>query len=712
MNITIAEEVEDFSMLYQFQVFDSKFCDVRDRMQCYFANTLEYNQNRIWKATIDRNLRHGIDGMWGTIFSDLKDHEVEILRQNPFKPKLDAIYGMQLNNIKSMLVIPSDDAIQETADQWSNILLKIQEKDKFKDKSSEVFNSGLGTGMEALIFNIEFDHDLTNKIVSKQLSFNEFNIDNSFKNPDLSDCKYFHHWDYMTKEEVKYCFADYKDQIDDIICCGGNSNPMPPTGQIATLRVDKFWYLDYRKVSMVQDLISKKAFEWDGTSQELDFYLAQNPRLRVLPHIIPTIRLAISINNTIFLDEWNPLKLDRYPIALYMANFERSTMDDERTYGVIRNLIGSGFLSAQAQTLLWRHIQDLVYEKMLYKPTSLVNPKEAQMPGYPMGISLTEEASVGDVQPIRSRDITAQITNFIGAMNQQLQNTSGVNDAMTGTADDDDSGIKMLFKQGAGINIQAPLFKNMDIFMQNCGEIMYELARLHYSYDKIQTMLGQEPTREFYTKIFGNYRIEIVQGTNTTTQKVIQAKQLLELDKAGIPVDKLHIFDAYPLQGKSEIRKKVEANLQRQQEAEKQKAQVEQMKLEQAMQLKQAEINALNTAAQHNVAKSEERQTKAQENLSGITKNLATAEKDKSQEFLNVSKVLNDVKLKFEQLERIVERIERSVQPETGNYERNETQRQITPSQLLPRQQIAEGQIGEDLETIGTVGGEMLRSET
>ena len=78
--------------------------------------------------------------------------------------------------------------------------------------------------------------------------------------------------------------------------------------------------------------------------------------------------------------------------------------------------------------------------------------------------------------------------------------------------------------------------------MKNCGEIMYELARLHYSYDKIQTMLGQEPTREFYTKIFGNYRIEIVQGTNTTTQKIIQAKQLLELDKAGIPVDKIDGF--------------------------------------------------------------------------------------------------------------------------------------------------------------------------
>lgn len=698
-------------MLYEFHVFDSKFCDVRDRMQCYFASTMSYNQQRIIKATIDRNLRHGMDGIWGTIFSDLKDHEVEVLRQNPFKPKLDAIYGIQLNNIKSMVVIPSDDAIQETADQWSKILLKIQEKDKFKDKSSDVFNSGLGTGMEALIFNVEFDHDLTSKISSRHLCFNEFNIDNSFKNPDLSDCKYFHNWDYMTKDELKYCFSDYKDHIDDIICCGGSNNPMPSSGQISTIRVDKFWYLDYRTVSMVQDLISKKAFEWDGTSQELDFYLARNPRLRVLPHIIPTIRLAISMNNTIFIDDWNPLKLDRYPIALCMANFEKSTMEEERTYGVIRNLIGAGFLSAQAQTLLWRHIQDLVYEKMLYKPNSLINAKEAQMPGYPMGISLKDEASISDVQPIRSRDITAQITNFIGAMNQELQNTSGVNDAMTGTSDDEDSGIKMLYKQGAGINIQAPLFKNMDVFMQNCGEIMYELARLHYSYDKIQTMLGEEPTREFYTKIFGNYRVEIVQGLNTTTQKIIQAKGLLDLNKAGIPVDPIDIVNAYPLQDKSGYLKNIEKRLQKQEEANQQKAQVEQMQLEQSMQLKQAEINALNTNAQYNIAKAEESQTKSQQNISSVTKNIAAAEKDKSQEFLNVSKVLNDVKSNFEELKKIVERIERSTQT-TGNYERDETQRQITTSQFLPREQITQGQGGENLETVGAVGGEMLRSET
>ena len=62
--------------------------------------------------------------------------------------------------------------------------------------------------------------------------------------------------------------------------------------------------------------------------------------------------------------------------------------------------------------------------------------------------------------------------------------------------------------------------------------------------------------------------------------------------------------------------------------------------------------------------------------------------------------------------ERKIESLNKKIEMLTGNYERNETQRQITPSQLLPRQQIAEGQIGEDLETIGTVGGEMLRSET
>ena len=178
-------------------------------------------------------------------------------------------------------------------------------------------------------------------------------------------------------------------------------------------------------------------------------------------------------------------------------------------------------------------------------------------------------------------------------------------------------------------------------------------------------MLNKEPTVEFYTKIFGKYRIEIVQGTNTTTQKIIQAKQLMDLNRAGIPIDPMDIFDAYPLQGKATIKKNTKRKLEQVAQEQQRQEQINAVQLEQTMQLKQAEIDTLRTTAQYNLSRSQETESRVPKNVTNAIANIASAEKDRSQEILNVSKAINNIKCNFEKLTQLVDKINLSI-PKNG----------------------------------------------
>lgn len=686
-----------------YEVIDSKFCDVKERMQSYFADTNGYNQQRIARANYERGLRNGEKGLYGRIFTKLKAHEQEVFNLNPYQPKMEALFGAMINNFKSMVVNPTDKKLQKTADQWSKVLLEVQKDIGFKNKSARIFRSGITSGFDLMFFNVIDDIDLSNKIVAKHIPYCNFYIDNGFEETNLSDCRYINTWGYLTETELRYCYPDYEEQIKGAICC---NKERVPTGKIGKYRVDEFWYLDYRKAVMVRDAESGRIYEWDNTEEELEYYLAQNILTERIERTLPTIRLAIAIDHVIFYDEWNPLKIDRYPFSPYFCNFEPSYTDCNRTYGYIYNLMGAGFLGARAYTLYWKNLEKMINRLKIYKPTSLVNPEEIHDPNFERGIAVKKKGNIADVNFVAATDLTASISNFITAMNQELQNTSGMNDAMLGS-NEDDSGIKMFLRQGAGINIHANIFHNFDEYMKNCGEIIYELVRLHYGVEKIAVMLNEEPTDEFYTKIFGKYGIEIAPWGDTTNYQTIKTKQLLDLSKAGIPIDPMDILEACPLQGKAEIMENSAKRLEQTQALQAKEMQMAQQQEQAFLDLRKAETRSLETNADHNLAKAEERYSKVEENITNSVKNLASSEKEQSQTYLNFAKSLSDVRDSFVMIERLIAQIERQIGGIYGQQQQQQTQRVRTgriEALLSGREETPVRAETGPIETTGSVG--------
>lgn len=686
-----------------YQALDSKFCEARDRMQCYFANTNSYNVDRINRSKIERALRNGEKGVYGRIFTKLKKHEKEIFNLNPYEPKIEALVGSMINNFKSMIVEPTDDNLQGTADQWSKTLLKVQQVDSFKNKAIRIFSSGVVSGFDLQFFSVVSDNDFTNRIVSKHIPFCNFYCDNAFTQEDLSDCKYINTWSYLTEDELRYCFPDYTSQMKEALCMCKN-NDRAPTDKIAQNRVDEFWYLDYRKAVIVYDNESRMAKEWDGTEEELDYALANNPLWEKRENFITTIRLSIAVNNIIFYDDWNPLKLDRYPFAPFFCNFEPTYTNANRSYGYIHNLMGAGFFGSRAYTLYWKNLEKLVYPPKIYKPSSLVKSEEAQDPNLERGISVKKEGAINDFSYITTPDITSSLSNFITAMNQELQNTSGMNDAMLGSSDDD-SGIKMLFRQGAGLNIHASIFHNFDMFMKQSGEIMYELVRLHYSPEKIETMIQEPVSDDFFSKLFGEYRIEIVPGLNTTNQQAIQTEQLVKLSRF-VPIDPMDILQVAPLQDKARIMRNAEERAKQKQEQDQIAAQIDLQKEQSIIDLRRAETNSLDTNAEYNLAKADERYSKAEENVTSSVKNITAAEKDQAATYENFAKMMSDVTYNFNVISQLIQRIQNQIGGIYGNEKRQSQNisNQRTQELLSGSAQAANGEQNNEAQAAQSMG--------
>ena len=102
---------------------------------------------------------------------------------------VNMISGYQRRNRKSTIVIPVENANQETADQYTKILMSINRQESILETISESFHGALVTGMNLLQVWVDYRNDPVNgDIKVDNCAYNSFLIDPYFRKPDLSDC--------------------------------------------------------------------------------------------------------------------------------------------------------------------------------------------------------------------------------------------------------------------------------------------------------------------------------------------------------------------------------------------------------------------------------------------------------------------------------------------------------------------------------------------
>jgi hypothetical protein len=186
-------------------------------------------------------------------------------------------------------------------------------------------------------------------------------------------------------------------------------------------------------------------------------------------------------------------------------------------------------------------------------------------------------------------------------------------------------------KQAANLMVFQKYFDQWDYSDKLLGDKLLQIAINKWSAEKVKTIINEEPTPHFYSKVFAKYNTIVEESDLTPTQQNLQAQQMMDMNQAfgrevfppSMIIPKLNIT------GKGEIIPYLQ-----QQEEQAASAQNEAMLLEQTVE--EMKIKDMMAKIHNQLSQARERDSRSESNIglfeermSMISKNHALASKEK-----------------------------------------------------------------------------------
>jgi len=601
-----------------------------------------YNANQsIWQvywneATLDVALEAGItDLQAGTNSTFFNNNNRGQFYFNHVRPLGLQLKGYQQKNRKSSVVIPGENGDQETADQWSKIMLNIYKKENVYSTISEAFHQGsFMTGMNLLQVYVDWSTDPVNgDIKVENLAYNRFFIDPYYRDKIyLSDCSFIWKRSYVTHSEAAALMPEHYEKIMSIPGnpAGAGSRDgrfqwLPEAygqSQKNVVSYDEYYYRDYREQILLIDKETGETREFDeGLDVDLDFFLEMNPSITAIRQDVPTIRLCIMIQDEVYYD--GSSGWDFYPF-IPVLGFYNSMMPYfyNRIQGICRSL-------RDVQAMLNRRInlnadfaESALNTGWIVREDAVIDINHLFQTGQGRVIPLKKTADMSHLQPIPAPNVPPSFFQMQETYLNEFPLVSGITDELMGNADNDKSGYRTRLLQGAGLTTLQPLFSALDDAQIRLSEIIMDTVMRNYTPGKIKNLLeGKQPTEFFYKQSFGKYHCQVELGYDTESQKQMQFLQLLQLREMGVNIPDQDMIEAATIQNKTEI-------LERMQQREQQGQQMQQMQMQMAMQKEQAAIQGIQAKAESDKGWAVERYSRVKENQALAEERRAQAIKD------------------------------------------------------------------------------------
>ncbi len=647
------------------QYYDEKQKGILSRMETFYAQSITINQSFWSEADLDTRFEVGDQTVYSDLYGNLPVGSRRQFSFNRIRRVVNMTSGHQRRTRKSIVVVPVENADNETADQFTKVIMWCVNQENILETISTAFHGALVTGMNLLQVWVDYRSDpVSGNIKVDNCAYNSFIIDPYFRKPDLSDCNGIWKRSFLTKRE---CISLFPDKAEEIVGLNGADSGsgrdgkfqfMPESynyGQQNLLTYDEFYYRDYRTQKMLVDAQTGETMEWKSENQEgLDAFLMEYPQVTMIEQEVPTVKLAIVIEGRVFYDGPNPNGTDLYPFVPVLGYYNpQMPYFPWRIQGMVRGLRDAQYLYNRRRAIELDILESQINSGWIYKENALVNPADVFLSGQGRGLALKEEAQMSDVQKIIAPEVPASMIQLSELLAREVQEISGVNDELLGSAQDDKAGVLSMLRQGAGLTTLQGLFDQLDLSQKLLGKLMIDIIQANFTPGKIKKILeGAEPTQQFHNKAFGKYNAVVEEGLNTSTQRQMQFAQMLQLKEAGLPITPADLLDAATIQNKDRIIKNLE-------QAEQAQSQMQQQKDQMELQLHQAQIELAQARAQADLGLYNERTSRVDENRAMAIQKLHEANRADQSATLDQVKAIKEIEeMDHRQIKNLLEMVE------------------------------------------------------
>ena len=627
-----------------FQIY-SKGREIKQRMDDFYARNSDQNKDLWLQASYDNRFESGDQSAYFEIHSDIPDAFRKTFNFNRIRRIVNMISGYQRKNRHSTRIIPVENGDQETADQYSKVIAHIDRKERVLDTISASFRDSIISGMSMMHLWVDFrDDPVSGNLRVDRLPYSSYMIDPYFKKKDLSDCNEIWRRSYLTKEQIISLLPNKKSNI--LTLSSGEAldkfNYMPEAFSVnknKLLSYDEFYYLDSRKKKILIDSQTGETMEipQDFDEDSLSEYLRIYPSVTVADIKVPTVKMAIFVQDVMLYDGANQLGIDEYPFTPTFSYFNPALPYlSQKIQGVVRDLRDPQFLYNRRKAIEDDLLSSQINSGFKFKEGALLNPKDAIASGQGKPLIINRNFDMNDVQKIEPGQIPPSMFQLSQQYANEIMEISGVNEELLGSAVDDKAGVLAMLRQGAGLTTLHELFDNLDTAQKILGSKMLKAIQANYTTGKVSRIIEEEPTAQFYNKAFGIYDAAVEEGFDTTTQRQNEFAQLMHLKEMGIPIPDESLIEAATLQNKTKLLENIKQIQQQQMQAEQEAKAVEN-------DLRRAQTNLANAKVESDLSLAKERDSRVYSNIGLMQERAYESEKDRTQAILNVAKTLQEM---------------------------------------------------------------------
>ena len=592
---------------------------------------------------------------------------------NRVRRNINMVTGYQRKHRLSSVVVPQEDSDQKTADQLSALLLYTMNSADGYQVISDCFGGALKTGWNLASLWVDYrDDPINGDIKFNRESYNSFIMDPYLTKLDFSDCQYILRRKYLSADHVASLLPGQEKEIYQLQKMGWERDDkftwLPyqrqPNGQ-QLMAYSEMFQQKWRNVPMLVDMETGEAMEFEVEGDVLGAFLERYPQLKVVDRPKRYIEKNVIVNDQLMANEINPYDLDEYPFVPFTAIFEpESDQWGLKVQSLTRCMVDPQRESNRRRSQMIDLLDSQINSGWIAEENSVVNPRSLFQSSQGKVIWKRADAPPGALEKIPPAQIPPSMFQLQELFDRDMMEIAGINDAAFGqTENAGDSGVMMMLRQGAAIVNLQELFDNLRASQKSLSKKVLKLIQ-NWRPQKVQRILNEEPTQQFYDPNFTKYDIAVQEGILTDTQRQMYFRQLVDLRQLGAPVTGEMLAKAAPIQGKSEYVEQLAAMEQQQAQVQQEQQQIQAQLLDSQRQMSQAK-------AISDIALSKERFTRSVANMGLEDERASAAVENRADYALKRAKAMKELQsldddrlLKYLSIIRMMEETAR------GNEER------------------------------------------
>lgn len=537
----------------------------------------------VYYAAAYRDLRAYAGDNWTNLEkTKLQRQNRMILELNKIRRVVNLYSGYERENRTATVCTPVEGSDVRTADQFSDVMYYVYDKANADYIVSEAFEHSLKTGLSIIGIYMDYSRDKVNGDIKMYWKpFNALTLDPYFTKRNLSDCDQASTRDLLSKEQIKALLPGVDPSIIDNLPTGIRDNKYQYLGiyrQYNSTYIaknlctyDQYWKRINKVQKYLVDMETGVSEEWNGDAEEekaLKIQLKEEakrraelglgPRLELISSHKRSVELNIIVSGQLLYSGPDPTGLDNYPFVLCLLYHEPLIDTFElKIQGIVRSIVDAQRQYNRRHSQIIDIMESIINSGWITKNGAVLDPNMLMQAGQGKQIVVNEGYDVNtDIREISAPNIPPGYLQYQDIIDKNIMEIPGASDELLGLSsvgDSQVSGKLAEVRASNGLKGNRGIFDNLEQSKKYLGKLVIECIQKNYSPGKIQRIIGDQPTDEFFSGQFEEYDCAIKQAVKTATQREAFYYQILQLVALGAPIPWADILEIAPIQGSTKL---------------------------------------------------------------------------------------------------------------------------------------------------------------